>query len=1164
MIKPRAIHFILALLLCAVVARAQTPEATITGLRGTAAIERGGETVPAALNMELFPGDVIRTAADGMAVLLFRDGTTTKMNVDTDLTIHERLTDEEVDAILGQGEIWSLVAPKNEAMKVRTPSAVMTVRGTEILLLARGGKTTLTVVEGKVDFANEHGAVFVTGGQESVAKPGRAPSPPQTVDYRLRLRWTADIQSVGLIFEHPLTDTPPDRLAALIQNLEGKPDAGAQLGAALADAGRTARALEQLALVLEKNADDPEANRFYAYVLLETGELEEAQKHFEKALSLNDKDADSQLGLGLIHLRKNDLDTAAAEMEKALALDDRFHLARVGLAVVAMRRGDAGVAVEQLEKAAADKDAPYQAPAYLALVHLAANRTEQARDAAAKAVAAAPQSPMALCAQAKVMFFDGAYGAARDNARHALAVRPMSAFPHGILSDVFLVEHQIDDALREALTAAALDENNAFVYASLARVQDAAANYSGAVRSYEKALALDPNFLKARTDYAMLLARLNRFDDARAQVQTILDKNPDSAPAYATLGDVAFETGHVRQAGEAYRKSTELDPSLAYAHAGLSRVNIRQGKLQPALESAYEAIKLEPDNPWHYVDLGYIHDQTYSLDSAALNYRRALTLDPENPLAHAYLARQLLTGTNTSSFDNIKRGWGVYNKSVLLDPGVLYRESRRGHFTADYLSGGNRTRKHDVMWTFQEDDTKLSWNLRSYQYQTDGARENNKFYQNVNDLWLGYEQDWRRTYGLKISTFRQVRGLPGSTIGAAGQGDSDDREYYTRSSAEFSHLFRISPKNVLRFRVNLPAPFADSNELNDYAYSGPASHVYYLVYVKNATQKFDLKFDHREVSHEFKWNKRHTFQYGFARFDDRFYSTTYGWALPAAGQTDARPTVTHSAQKQNLFVAYAVDTWRINDRVELKGMVRRDSSNAEGRQTGYRASLTWKIGNRTVVHALAGQALGVYYIPYYVPQDYWSLIDRHTTTIRAARGTGYEFDIEHTFPDNSFLKLTLFQYNNREHTLMNPDNYLYSTRQQGYRVSYERRLGARTTMLWDYRYVPKRYRDPAYLMDKNYVPDQVWKSTGLFLTHLRGNGLGLHGSCIYDSEIYADAQNYIRRPDHTYCDARVFYDRNDRLRLYMSVLNVTDEDMEFSPGYPEPGRTWLFGVQQFY
>jgi hypothetical protein len=112
-------------------------------VKGTVHIERGGQKVSAAVGARVRKADVIVTGADGSAGIAFADTSLLSVGPDTVLTIDAFAFDPTTHAgafetTLGRGTL-SVVSGKiarqtPEAMKVRTPAAILGVRGTELLV----------------------------------------------------------------------------------------------------------------------------------------------------------------------------------------------------------------------------------------------------------------------------------------------------------------------------------------------------------------------------------------------------------------------------------------------------------------------------------------------------------------------------------------------------------------------------------------------------------------------------------------------------------------------------------------------------------------------------------------------------------------------------------------------------------------------------------------------------------------------------------------------------------------------------------------------------------------------------------------------------------------------------------------------------------------------
>jgi hypothetical protein len=111
--------------------------------RGAAWIERGGTRLPARVGTRVRETDVIATGADGSVGMTFADDSLLSIGPNTVLVV-ERFTFDPTthrgsfESTLRTGTLSAvsgkLTRQSPDAMKVRTPSAILGVRGTEFLV----------------------------------------------------------------------------------------------------------------------------------------------------------------------------------------------------------------------------------------------------------------------------------------------------------------------------------------------------------------------------------------------------------------------------------------------------------------------------------------------------------------------------------------------------------------------------------------------------------------------------------------------------------------------------------------------------------------------------------------------------------------------------------------------------------------------------------------------------------------------------------------------------------------------------------------------------------------------------------------------------------------------------------------------------------------------
>jgi hypothetical protein len=142
--KSRLIALTLPMVLAIAVAVAAAEDAgQIKVSKGSAQIERSGQKLPASVGHVVQQGDVVITGSDGSVGITFRDNSLVSIGPDSVLAIDRFVFNSTThqgnfDSTLKQGTLavvsGKLAKQSPEAMKVKTPAAILGVRGTEFLV----------------------------------------------------------------------------------------------------------------------------------------------------------------------------------------------------------------------------------------------------------------------------------------------------------------------------------------------------------------------------------------------------------------------------------------------------------------------------------------------------------------------------------------------------------------------------------------------------------------------------------------------------------------------------------------------------------------------------------------------------------------------------------------------------------------------------------------------------------------------------------------------------------------------------------------------------------------------------------------------------------------------------------------------------------------------
>jgi hypothetical protein len=132
-----------ALLACSFALGASAADiGTIKVAKGHVVVDRAGQTMPAEVGTRLQVADTIRTGADGSVGITMQDDSLLSAGPNTVLTLDRYAFDTttnkgQFDASLRKGSLaiisGKIAKESPDAMTVRTPSAILGVRGTEFV-----------------------------------------------------------------------------------------------------------------------------------------------------------------------------------------------------------------------------------------------------------------------------------------------------------------------------------------------------------------------------------------------------------------------------------------------------------------------------------------------------------------------------------------------------------------------------------------------------------------------------------------------------------------------------------------------------------------------------------------------------------------------------------------------------------------------------------------------------------------------------------------------------------------------------------------------------------------------------------------------------------------------------------------------------------------------
>lgn len=205
---------------------AAEPVGFVAALKGQTKLRASGEQrfTSAKLDQDVSEGDTLRTGRGAWAKIVLRDDTTFAVDEETELVFDHYVignlatggAPSRVDVLRGHvrtkiGETFG----NSTRLKLRTPTAVVGVKGTEWLTWVEPDDTWVCVIEGIVDAANRDpavvGSIDVKPGEcahiSRNEAPVRAPHPEDRKPTAMRLQPVPDLSSFPARLED--TDRTP-------------------------------------------------------------------------------------------------------------------------------------------------------------------------------------------------------------------------------------------------------------------------------------------------------------------------------------------------------------------------------------------------------------------------------------------------------------------------------------------------------------------------------------------------------------------------------------------------------------------------------------------------------------------------------------------------------------------------------------------------------------------------------------------------------------------------------------------------------------------------------------------------------------------------------------------------------------------------------------------
>jgi tetratricopeptide (TPR) repeat protein len=291
-------------------------------------------------------------------------------------------------------------------------------------------------------------------------------------------------------------------------------------------------------------------------VYLSLGKVAEARADLQEVLRLSPSSSAAHINLAAVEQATKNFPAALALYEKAFALDKKNFDALSGIISVYKQQKQFPQAQERIDKAlaenAAEKDVAASLHYLKADVFISEKNLASAESELLKAIELDDEYLPAYSAYASILISQNQTERAIEQYKKVIEKKPSAA-----------------------------------IYSLIGMLEDARNNIDEAEKNYREALKIAPESPIAANNLAWIIAAYDKgvLDEALQLAQMSVDKNPNAAGFYDTLGFVYYKKGLHSPAVSQFKKAVALDEAEA-AKTGVSTNPAYRVRLAMALVSA--------------------------------------------------------------------------------------------------------------------------------------------------------------------------------------------------------------------------------------------------------------------------------------------------------------------------------------------------------------------------------------------------------------------------------------------------------------------------------------------------------------------------------------------------------------------------------------------------
>lgn len=245
----------------------------------------------------------------------------------------------------------------------------------------------------------------------------------------------------------------------------------------------------------------------------------------------------------------------------------------------------------------------------------------------------------------------------------------------------------------ERLLRSALDStpNDPALRSSLAAFLFKRGKADDAIAEWQELVARDPQNADAHYNLGLAFFSKGDIEKAEAELRAALAVTDNHAPAHSDLGVVLEAKGETDEAMASWERALAIDPTYTPAHANLARSYAKRRDYDLSVLHYQAAINTEPGLPDPYIGLAIVYDLQQQPDRAQAILRHALSIPAVSAEAAAEIADRSLAANKQDE------AIAAYRRAIEVNPSrslpyeklsLIYRSTGRPNEALDAVNDG--------------------------------------------------------------------------------------------------------------------------------------------------------------------------------------------------------------------------------------------------------------------------------------------------------------------------------------------------------------------------------------------------------------------------------------------------------------------------------------------